>query len=335
MALKFIDSFDHYDEADDKYTQGGGTIIDAGRHGKGIQGPDSEIAFPIIESNKVIMGAAIKFLGFGGSAVFTIGNGNSTNNIELDALGDGTLRAAVFGEDDEWLTPADTIKINQWYFIEWVVEIVDGLTGTIKVYVDDELVINKTNVRTFPNFVVYQAGFGTYGWNNVSIGGNGTALAADDFYVCDGSGSAPFNDRLGDIEIVVLRPNAVTVQADWTPSPTVDNYLNVDDTEPDDDTTYNYTDTPGDIDLFEMDDLPDGYQVLGAQLLINARRTEEGFASLTPQLKQDGVIYDGATRPLASTYYYRNRDVYEKAPDGTDWTLEKINAIQAGYKRET
>lgn len=334
MALKFIDSFDHYDDdgLDDKYTVGGGFIV-GGRHGNGVSSPNATIAFPVIESSTVIMGAAIKWFAFAGSTAFRIGNGNDTGIVSLYALNDGTLHVQRFdtGLPEIGVSIPDTVKTNQWYFVEWVVDIQDGESGSVQVYVDDELVINETGVRTFPSIET----FTDYGWNNVSLGANGTAVIADDFYVCDGSGDAPFNDRLGDIEIVVLRPNAVTVQADWTPSPTTDNYLNVDDTEPDDDSTYNYTDTPGDIDLFEMDDLPDGYQVLGAQLLINARRTEEGFASLTPQLKQDGVIYDGATRPLASTYYYRNRDVYEKAPDDTDWTLEKINAIQAGYKRET
>jgi hypothetical protein len=114
----------------------------------------------------------------------------------------------------------------------------------------------------------------------------------------------------------------------------VANYLNVDDVIPDEDTTYNYTAVVNDIDLFEMENV-DGVveEILGVQVVSRARRTEEGFAELANQIRHDGVTYSGHEARLQTEYTYSNIDIYQKAPDDTDWDVTKVNAIQAGYKR--
>lgn len=93
---------------------------------------------------------------------------------------------------------------------------------------------------------------------NVRLGGN--ALNGnetyDDIFITDVAGSAPFNDLLPDTRIDLLLPDAAGDSAQFTATPAVANYLNVEDTAPDDDTTYVESSTLADKDLHNLEGLP-------------------------------------------------------------------------------
>ena len=166
----------------------------------------------------------------------------------------------------------------------------------------------------------------------ISIGGNVDII--DDLYILDGSGSAPWNDFLGDVEIGVIRPNGVGDQDDFTPSGAATNWEAIDDTTPDDDTTHNAGASVGMKDLVQMEDVSLTSGIFGAQFLVSAKRSNDGLASMVPILKQSGVEYPGTEWALGNTYHYRLREIYENSPGGAAWTPTILNAIQAGYERK-
>ena len=72
----------------------------------------------------------------------------------------------------------------------------------------------------------------------------------DDIYVLDDAGSDN-TDFLGDCRVETIFPDADGNENDFTASPAVSNYLNVDDGgSPDDDTTYNWSATATDRELY-------------------------------------------------------------------------------------
>jgi hypothetical protein len=122
--------------------------------------------------------------------------------------------------------------------------------------------------------------------------------------------------------------------AAWTPTPVVPNWQNVDDVDPDGDTTYNLA-APGAIgasDLFTMEDLASGEDVVAVQSLVLARKTDDGIAAIA-KLSHDGTTTRvGTTIYQPSTYSYMHAPE-PTAPDGSLWTAGKWNAMQYGYRR--
>jgi len=332
MALLFLDSFDHYATADlsDKYFSGGGSIVTAGRHGsgRGLTGGCRLALTP--GSARLILGAAYKFtITF--NTVYTVYDYTNTvcsvwttNNggWSVQTNGGPTITSA----SDVWRT-------NQWHYIE--VDLTITATGTptysltsARVLVDGTVVLNSAVGASI-------AGTGpasTFFWSHVDITPN-AAGTMDDFYVLDGSGAAPHNAPLGDIQIDVIRPNGVGASTQWTPTGAATNWGAVKDLVPDDETTKVIAATAGLSDLYAMEDVNTNNGIIGAQLLINARRTEEGFATLTPLLRHAGVTTELVSQLISPTYFYRNRDCFVKMPNGDPLTDVNLNALQAGIKR--
>ncbi len=347
----FVDSSDHYvdDNVSTKYTDGSAEIR-TGRTDNGIRVTSTALrrgfsetadgALGIVASNTVIMGGACYWDTLGSGFVFNAGYMSSPNLIQLGWMADGRLTVSRdFGTVVLAYSDAAVIQAQVWHYIEWLLEfdppsqvggdVLIHLTR-VKVWRDGEMVIN-TGLSEY--FTVLSAPALTYAWTVV---GRGPGQTQDDFYVADGSGGAPWNTAVGDITIMPIRPDGAGDDTDWTPSPAVANYLNVDDVDPDEDSTYNYTDTVADTDLFTLENIAGSVdQVLGVQVLTRARRTDEGTASIANVIKHDGVEYEGHEANLQTSYTYSNIDIYEQAPDATDWDVTKVNALQAGYRRKS
>ncbi len=337
MALLFIDSFDHYDDVDDKYTSGF-SGFDTGRHGQAITFMDSIIAMDNITGNTIILGFAVYDTDFNMQVVDY--NGSNMGNFSVHT--DGSIEWQYFNSCRFGFRSAPNVIVtSQWNYIE--IKYVYDQHGSVNVVVNGTDVPLDELTYDASTFGFTQSDFDSRGSNDGS--GNSAAdyfplrgiriigRKLDDLYILDGSGSAPFNDYLGDVEIGVIRPNGVGDSATFTAVGALNNWDNVNDTTPDDDSTYNAAATSGVKDLHEMEDVDPAIPIIGAQLLVSSRRTDNGFASVRAIMKHSGVEYPGVTWPIGNTYYFRNREVYENAPDGSAWTAAKLNAIQAGYER--
>lgn len=220
---------------------------------------------------------------------------------------------------------AGVIEPQRFHYIE--VKATVSATGSYEIRVDEQAVLAGINAdlqasgNAFFNAVRFQY-----------PGGDGANPSMwDDMYLLDDSG-ADFNDFLGDVQIDTLFVSGAGFQADWTPL-SGNNEDNVDEDPLDEDTTYNSSNTPGDIDLFEMDDLPDinGSTVLAVAIDV-AMRHDAGTPTMRTVTRLSGTNYEGANQVTASAYQYE-REVYETNPDtGLPWTEADVNAMQAGYK---
>jgi len=337
MALLFIDSFDHYTDTAEKYLQDAGSSIVAGRHGNGRNiGTETRLALNP-NSARVIIGAAFNFT----STVNTVyeihdHDGTWVATVSVDA--DGSVKVETFGGPSV-SSAADVVRIHQWHYLEvdltilsapnvtgwWAYELTD-----CQVLVDGAVVLDSAVGPGQIHLEPITAS--AYNWRLIHI----TPVASgtmDDFYVCDGSGAAPHNAPLGDVQIDVIRPNGVGASTEWTAVGAASNWDAVNDLTPDDETTYVSAASASLSDLYAMENVSTDDGILGAQILISARRTEEGSAALAPLLRHAGTTTALTARPMSQTYFYRNRECFVTMPNGDPLTDANVNALQAGMRR--
>lgn len=100
-------------------------------------------------------------------------------------------------------TDANVFTRDKWHWIEFYYDM-SSSNGTIDVWLDNKQVLTVTGANTKQNpngqdniYTVTYAGE----WDD-------GVTVNDDFYIMDTSGSAPYNNRLGDLRISTVYPNA-------------------------------------------------------------------------------------------------------------------------------
>jgi len=155
----------------------------------------------------------------------------------------------------------------------------------------------------------------------------------DDIAINDTSGSYN-NSWIGDGHVVVIKPNAagdITQLLSSTGNP---NYQNVDDV-PFDATGNNSGSTAGLYDLYNFESC--GLANVGFSSVnvigMGKAETDDGLACKTiiktsgSEAEDDGVQY-----LRTGDWDYIMGDCHAKKPDGSDWTVADIDAIQGGFK---
>lgn len=213
------------------------------------------------------------------------------------------------------------LGVGTWYYIE--IKATISNTGSVEVKIDSATEINATSIDIMNSANTYI--------DNIRLRGNSADIAIDDFYLLDTTGTIN-NNFLGDSRIDPFFPTADnTVQ--WTPSTGTDNFAMVDDAIPDGDSTYVYSSTPGDIDLYDFTDMPVGTgDVFGVQVVANARKMDAGSRSLKLKIKSGVTTQTSATIPLSTTY--ANKIAIFEDSDGaaTPWTKILVDAAQIGIE---
>ena len=265
----------------------------------------------------------INFLQFRGTAGGTseLGFGiNSSGNLRV-------ARGSSFGTIIA-TNSVETEPQNTWVYYELKVLLDHTANGSYTLRRNGQVVMTGSNVITLSGagVVVNQVSIET----STSIGSNSFC---DDLYVCDGSGSAN-NDFLGQVRVTALRPES-NLSVGWTPN-TGANWDAVNDTTPDDDTTYVSASTTGVEDLYGMTDLPTGaVTVRGVLVQYRARFDNPGAAETRSLLRSGSTTVQGGLDALDIGYRYYST-LWETNPDTSSaWTPSAVNAIKAGVRRET
>lgn len=194
----------------------------------------------------------------------------------------------------------------------------DASAGTVQVKVDGSLILDASGLNT--------NGADITAWTFV---GSYSTCYVDNLYIAD--------DFQGELYSVMLKPSA-DVESDFTPSDGTDNYAMVDDDAQDGDTTYVQSDTVGDQDLYEYEDLDVGLIPVAISLVSVARKEGTGGRSLQQRAKQSSTEYDvGTDTGLALTYPDSStnqliQSIMTTAPDSSVWTRTILNAMQFGFK---
>lgn len=336
MAMRFMDSFDHYTSNaafGKKWTEFNGAPGPSGtgaRFGPGGMAHTGNTFWrkSLDAQATWIVGIAFRFAGTipaGNDPIIQIYD-DTTLQMKLEMTTARLLRA-VRGDGTVLGTGTTALVGNVFYYLEFKVTI-NNSTGVAVVRINEATELNLTSQDT-QNSANATA-------NKIGIQGDGSSsdtLHTDDLYICDGTGGSN-NDFLGDTRIEALFPNgngnsSVLVGSDGN---SVDNYLLVDETNPNDDTDYVESSTPGDKDTYTYTNLtPTTGTVYAVQPLMYARKTDAGARSIVSVARHSGTETDGAVKTLSSVYEYHH-DIRETKPGGGTWSISDVNGAEFGMK---
>lgn len=330
MAIRFMDSFDHYVTADItlKWTQVSGATISAGngRHGTAglrMTNTDHWVRKTLDAQATWRVGLAVKYAGTLGAATkLIILEDSGSTQIDLRLNTDGTLTATRNGT--ALATAAAALSADSWYYIELAATIADA-AGAVTVHIngvaDANLQLTGIDTKATANAWATSLKIGGF------VGaGAGCTISIDDLYVATGAG-----DLLGDVRVEALLPDGAGASTQWTPSAGA-NYECVDDAAPDGDTTYIASDTAAQKDLFTLGALASTAAVVYAvQTNLVARKDDAGSRSARAALTLSGADATGATASLGDAYS-DICDVFETKPGGGAWSVYDVNALEAGVE---
>ena len=341
MALKKIDSFSHYtSEADVKRkwpycsSSGMSAVGSGGRRGGGrlnvAAAGTCTVADVFADHATWIIGSYINDLTVGEQTTFFKFIDGATVQVLLCKNTDGRLAVYRTSTANLLGTTTDVIfTIGTKHYVEFKANI-HGSTGTFEVRVNGISVLSGTGANTQTSANAYA--------NKISLGGSGGdnyAVYYEDLYICDGSGSAPCNDFLGDCKVIASMPTGNGTTSNFVGSDTnsTDNYLLVDETPPN---TTDYLDslTPNDVDLANFPDISDTpVTIYGVQTNFYACKSDAGdVRTVADLIRSGGTNYPGASKTLSTDWVYL-REIHEKNPN-TDaaWTKTNFNSAEFGVK---
>lgn len=332
MAVRFMDSFDHYATADilAKYNSvvGSNTISAVGRNGTNGYNINSNSGTlgKVLDSQATwITGIAWKNNASAISQAVLLFYDGAT--LHMDLYFDITTTFFSVRRNGTVLATGTTpIVSGRFYFLELKITIADA-GGVAQLKINGTTDINFTgDTRNGANASADRFFIGLAGTTNV-------AMIIDDLYVCDGTGSSPTNDFLGDIRVQALFPNGNgnSSQLVGSDSNSTDNYLLVDETAPAV-ADYVQSNTVSDKDTYTMTDLtPTAGTVYGVQVLPYAAKTDAGVRSIASVARVSATEVDSADKTLSVSAQYLP-DVRETKPGGGVWTISDVNSAEFGVK---
>ena len=152
-------------------------------------------------------------------------------------------------------------------------------------------------------------------------------------YCLDATGGAPFNNYLGDCNVIARAVSGDTTQHDWTPSAGSDHYALLTDCPNDGDSTYVSSSTSGDEDLYSVPAL--GFtptKIYGVGVNVIARKDDTGTRAVAPVMKSGSTYLVGGYAYLSTSYTATQMYATTDPATGVAWTLSGANAITPGVR---
>lgn len=328
MTLLFMEGYDVYNDSTElvgKWSNVTGTLTfqSPGRLGvhKSLRYGTSD------ETEKVIPNQATLVVGFGFKLVATPVAGSvlvfEEGGVQQARLAINTSRKLEVYDAADALqaTQVTALTVGVWYYIETKIIVSD--TGSVEVKQDGTQVINATSIDVQNSANVYA--------DNFKITGISTNIDIDDLYMLDSTGTLN-NDFLGDSRVDPYFPNAVDTTV-WSNTGGGDNYLDVDDNPPDEDASYVFSANSGDIDFYNVEDLPTAVTTVhGIQVVGRARKLDAGSRDIKLKIKSGATVQDSATIALSTGYV--NYTLITEASDAgtTAWTKTTADAALVGLE---
>ncbi len=260
----------------------------------------------------------------GNDAVFIITNAGATELISWEPSAGSNIIVVNRGGQFGTQLGSFSIGLNEWHWVSMRYK-ASNTVGTYDIDVDG------VNVFSFSGDTV-NSGFQEV--NTVKFGADNLQdWTYDDVIITDIAGSSPFNDILTDRRIDTIRPDATGDATDFTASPAVDNYLNVDDVTPDDDTTYVESGVSADKDLYNFGALgfsPGAIDVVNVVGLV--RNPDAGTTEFKMKVKSGTTEGDGSSQTPSATYKYLDDNFLVNPDTASAWTESEVNGMQAGQE---
>lgn len=339
MTLLFVDGVDHYVTADvtKKWSETYNlpVVAGAGRRGggafQGYIGTGWWVSKTIPATSSLVMGVAFKMVNSITAAadIFRLLDGSSLQ-CGLRVNPDLTLTVHRAGTALTGGTSAVTFPMNAFAYLEWKVTISDAIAASsCIVRMNGVEIINVTagqDTKATANSTATKVALG----GGTGSGGNNSV--ADDFYLCDQSGTTN-NNFLGDVRVDTLYPNADGSYTDFTPSTGTSHYALVDESAPSA-TDYNSSSTVGHRDSYGLANLAalTSQVVYGVQVNAALLKDDAGARTAATMVRSGTTNGDGAEAAMGITDSYVSQ-VYELNPaTSTAWTETTVNAMEAGVR---
>lgn len=338
MALRFIDGFDHYTTRDQlllKYNAAGSSsyvALDDGRRAGSkavrLYAGSGTIVKSFDEQDTWVAGVAIKLeqLPSGNGAVFMFLDAGGDSQACLCVSSTGALvlkRGSTSGTT--LAASTETLQADKWYYIEGKITIANS-GGTFSARINGQECASYTGDTLYSYSYDKASAIKMYGMPSA------VRVWYDDLYVCDGTGTS-HNDYLGDVRVDTIFPSGTGNSAQFTPNGSANNWENVDETSPDEDVSYNASDTVGQKDSFGFSDLSAlSSSVLGVQANLLARKDDAGSRLLRGFTRIGGTDYEGSDLSLADSYANLTQIWTQNPNTAAAWTEAEVNAAEFGYK---
>jgi hypothetical protein len=349
MALLFCDGFDHYSTLTEKWSaiinttpaisssagvRGDGVLsFTANSNSKGVSKAVTAGDVFIVGFSLYLRGvvtAAGCFLTFADSL-----RGDAGDHVWLRLNVDNTV-SMMRGASTVLGTTAETIQTSVWTYVECKVTISDA-AGSYEVRFDSVNVLSASGVdtRDSTDTNVYSIFVG----NNSASGNNaanvGTGYYINDLYICDDSGSVA-NDFLGPCRVDALYPSGNGNTSNWVGSDgnSTDNYLLVDETSPDSDTTYVESGTSTNKDTYAFGDISHTpTSIYGVQVTTYAKADDAGSRLIGVVTRSAAADYNASTTHALGASYTHHLTVLETDPaTAAAWTKVNLNAAEFGVR---
>lgn len=288
----------------------------------------STILKSIPASTKVVVGYATQVATAAGAfhLISLTGDGGLTNHLNVQHLVAGQLTLFRGSTSIATAPGAWSGGVGAWHYLE-VSATINDTTGTCVVRVDGAVVINFTGDTKNGGT---NNSIDTVGWGSYQAGGNPQVM--DDVYILDGTGSAPWNDFLGDVRIHTLVPTGAGNSTQLTPS-TGSNYACVDEL-PYSASDYVSSSTAGQKDTYATSDLPGTVgTVYGVQVCAVAKKTDAGARSLKTVVRRGSTDYSDSTAAGLGTGDGTVTSLRAVDPStSAQWTASNVNAMEIGVE---
>jgi hypothetical protein len=238
---------------------------------------------------------------------------NSTGNILLRRNGSTTLS-----------TSTGVLSINTRYRIGWKL-VINNSTGSsilqINELADGGFAVSGVDTQQSANASANEFVLGgAIHCVSQNIDYDNVVLSDDSFH--------------GECTVLEDLPTGTGDDDDGVASGAADTRHAVDDTDPDDDSTFSALQAVNDKFLLTYPNLPSGVQVVASGTLTWAKKSAAGTGLFKPDLKIGGTEYLGTEFAPSNGSYAYFIDLLTESPEtSSDWTESEVNAMQVGVKR--
>lgn len=219
-------------------------------------------------------------------------------------------------------TGSPVFTAGNYQFVECFADI-NGAASSAEVRVNGVTVVSASGIN-LGSTAIGQVSAGAHSVNTHGIGNYYHA----DLRVGDDLGGVN-DDFLGDRRVYTLFPVADGTPNEWTPSSGVDSYAMIDETAPDDDTTYITSPAEGSITRVRFEPVPDAVAAIGGIAFHTyMKKTDAGEALFANNVVSGGVTGLGEVIAPAANYRYEFVQNFDNNPDGdVPWTPEAVDAM--------
>jgi hypothetical protein len=242
---------------------------------------------------------------------------------------DNTIRIRRGDQNDTQLgtTASNLLTANTWAYIEFKVTF-HPTNGSYELIIEGDSVASATGIDTTKSANSYANGIRLWGrvynWSNSYY---------EDLYLLDDQGDEP-TDFVGNS---VVQAKDVVSNGDtnnFIPS-SGSNYENVDDDNPDGDSTYNEVDLPGIVgkkDLYNTEDTDGEGYIKGIQVVTTAKKMQAGTRKIKELVKVGGSENLGNEHTLNTDYEMFITPWSKNPTSGSGWEHSDFNAAQIGLE---